>query len=173
MTDAGLQIEPAAADALLALEIWDEVEAVSAALADLVGPLPAPCRAASSGPRRILWWEPQTWLVRAPLETRDSLPEALAAALQGRGAVIDVSGGFRRIRLQGPMWREFLMIGGVFDAEHGFPLGSVAGTVIHHLSVRLDAVDADTVDAYVAPSYAADLLHHWRKAQARLGPVAR
>lgn len=165
----GVRIEPAAADALLAVELWDDVEAVSADLADLVGPLPAPCSAASLGAQRVLWWEPQTWLVRAPLNLRQGLSEPLAAALQGRGAVADVSGGFRRIRAQGPMWRELLMIGGVFDAEHGFPVGSTAGTVIHHLPVRFDAVDAGTVDAYVAPSYAEELLHHWRKAQARFG----
>ena len=168
----GVDIEPAAADALLAVELWDDVEAASADLADLVGPLPAPCRAASSGVQRVLWWESQTWLVRAPLKMRDGLSEPLAAALQGRGAVTDVSGGFRRIRVHGPLWREFLMIGGVFDAEHGFPVGSTVGTVIHHLPVRLDAVDAGTVDAYVAPSYAEELLHHWRKAQARLASAA-
>ena len=104
---------------------------------------------------------------------RDGLSEPLAAALQGRGAVTDVSGGFRRIRVHGPLWRELLMIGGVFDAEHGFPVGSTAGTVIHHLPVRLDAVDAGTVDAYVAPSYAEELLHHWRKARLRRGRSSR
>lgn len=163
-----LDIEPAAADALVAVELWDDAEAVSTDLADLAGPLPAPCRAASSGLKRVLWWEPQTWLVRAPLMMRDGLSEPLAAALRGRGAVTEVSGGFRRIRVRGPLWREFLMIGGVFDAEHGLPVGSTAGTVIHHLPVRLDAVDAGAVDAYVASSYAEELLHHWRKAQARL-----
>ena len=163
-----LVIEPAAADLLLAIELWDDVDSVSADLADLLGPLPAPCRAASSSARRVLWWEPQTWLVRAPLNMRDVLSDPLAAALRDRGALTDVSGGFRRIRVQGLQWRELLMIGGVFDAEHGFPVGSTAGTVIHHLPVRLDAVDADTLDAYVAPSWAEELLHHWRKAQARL-----
>ena len=167
-----LAIEPAVADALLAIELWDDAEGASADLAGLIGPLPAPCRAAPSGLHRVLWWEPQTWLVRAPLDLRDSLPEPLTAALEGRGAVTDVSGGFRRIRARGSKWRELLMIGGVFDAEHGFPVGSVVGTVIHHLPVRLDAVDADTVDAYVAPSYAEELLHHWRKAQARLVSAA-
>jgi heterotetrameric sarcosine oxidase gamma subunit len=171
-TRQALELEPAAADALLAVELWDDVEAVSADLADLVGPLPAPGRAAPSGVTRVLWWEPQTWLVRAPLKMRDGLSEPLAAGLRERGAVTDVSGGFRRVRVHGPLWREFLMIGGVFDAEHGFPVGSTAGTVIHHLPVRLDAVDAGAVDAYVAQSYAEELLHHWRKAQARLASAA-
>lgn len=172
MTDAGmkppLEIEPAAAEVLLAVEIWEEVDAVSADLAGLVGPLPSACRAVSSGAVRVLWWEPLTWLVCAPMRMRDGLAEALSAALSGRGEVTDVSGGLRRIRVQGRGSRELLMIGGVFDAEHGFPVGTTAGTVIHHVPVRLDAVDAGTVDAFVAPSFADELLHHWRKAQARL-----
>jgi heterotetrameric sarcosine oxidase gamma subunit len=170
--NAALVIEEAPPEALLAVELWDEFDAAGRDLADLVGPLPAPGRAASWGAGRVLWWEPRTWVARGPLEIRDHLPGALDAALAGRGAVTDLSAGFRRLRLQGPMARELLMIGAVFDAEHGFPVGSMVGTVIHHLPVRLDAVEAETIDAYVLPSYADNLLHHWRKAQGRLIPAA-
>ncbi len=171
MTDAGLDpsltIAPAAPEALLAVEIWDGVEAVAADLSPLTGPLPSPCAAAGPDDLRVLWWEPDTWLIRAPLARRDALRAELTAVLAGRGAVTDLSAGFKRIRLTGLRARELLMIGAVFDAEHDFPVGALVGTVIHHLPVRLDAVEAETIDAYVLPSYADDLLHHWRKAQGR------
>jgi hypothetical protein len=62
-----------------------------------------------------------------------------------------------------------MMIGGVFDAESpAFASGCVAGTVIHHLPVRLDVIDAETVDAYIPPSYAAELMGHWQRSIARL-----
>jgi hypothetical protein len=61
------------------------------------------------------------------------------------------------------------MIGGVFDAESpSFGPGSMAGTVIHHMPVRLDVVSEGAVDAYVPPSYADDLLDHWRRSAARI-----
>jgi heterotetrameric sarcosine oxidase gamma subunit len=172
VTDAGLDtsltITPAAPEALLAVEIWDAVEAVAADLSPLTGPLPSPCHAAGPDDLRVLWWEPQTWLIRAPLARRDALIIALTAALAGRGAVTDLSAGFKRIRLTGPRARDLLMIGAVFDAEHSLPTGALVGTVIHHLPVRLDAVEAEIIDAYMLPSYANDLLHHWRKAWGRM-----
>ena len=86
----------------------------------------------------------------------------LTTRLGGEGGLTDVSGGFRRIRVQGLRWRELMMIGGVFDAEdEAFAPGCVVGTMIHHLPVRLDVVAIDTVDAYILPSYAEELLHHW------------
>ena len=45
----------------------------------------------------------------------------------------------------------------------------VAGTVIHHLPVRLDVLASDTVDAYTPPSYAAELSALWARSIARLG----
>jgi hypothetical protein len=43
-----------------------------------------------------------------------------------------------------------------------------AGTLLHHVSVRYDVVDEDRAHIHVAPSYAADLLHHLETAAARL-----
>jgi heterotetrameric sarcosine oxidase gamma subunit len=115
---------------------------------------------------RILWWEPKVWLVRgSDLD--------LADALADDGAAIDISGAFTRLRITGGAWRDLLMIGGVFDAESpAFAPGCIAGTVIHHLPVRLDVVDPQTVDAYTPPSYAAELAHHWETAARRMGVVA-
>ena len=165
---AGLQIATAPADTLLLIAIWGDVETVGTRLAEALGALPAVGRAAVAGARRTLWWEPRTWLVCAPADDRDVTAERLAERVGGDGAVTDVSGGWRRIRVQGPRWRELMMLGAVFDAESAsFEPGCVAGTIIHHLPVRLDVVAHDIVDAYTPPSYADELLHHWTAARRR------
>lgn len=173
MTDAdvlpALTVLRAEPEALFLVETWGDGAAVERRLAAAGIAAPAPCRSASAGDLRLMWWEPNTWLIRAPKPLRDETGARLTEALAGEGAVTDVSGAFVRVRVEGALWRSLLMIGGVFDAESpSFGPGSVAGTVIHHLPVRLDVIGDGAVDAYVPPSYAADLLHHWGAAAARL-----
>ena len=164
--ETGVQVEPAASATLLIVEIWGDVAVVEARLR---ATLPAPGKALAAAGWRALWWEPETWLIRPAAEADSTVAAGLSAAIGGEGALTDVSGAFRRIVLQGPAWRSLLMIGGVFDAESpSFGPGCVAGTVIHHTPVRLDVLSPTTVEAYVPPSYAEDLLHHWRRSAARL-----
>ncbi len=173
MTDAAvlpaLTVRRTEPEALFLVETWGDGAAVERRLAATGIATPAPCRSASSGDLRLIWWEPNTWLIRAPKPLRDETAARLTEALAGEGAVTEVSGAFVRVRVEGALWRSLLMIGGVFDAEaESFGPGSVAGTVIHHLPVRLDVIGDSAVDAYVPPSYAADLLHHWTAAAGRL-----
>jgi len=164
--ETGVQVEPIVPATLLIVEIWGDVAGVEARLG---ATLPAPGKALATAGWRALWWEPGTWLIRAAPEANPTLAAGLSAAIEGQGALTDVSGAFRRIILQGPAWRSLLMVGGVFDAESpAFGPGCVAGTVIHHMPVRLDVLAPTTVEAYVPPSYAEDLLHHWRGAATRL-----
>ncbi len=172
MTDAAvlpaLTVRRTEPEALFLVETWGDGAAVERRLAAAGIATPALCRSTSSGDLRLMWWEPNTWLVRSPKPLRDETAARLTEALAGDGAVTDVSGAFVQVRVEGALWRSLLMIGGVFDAEaEGFGPGSVAGTVIHHLPVRLDVIGDGAVDAYVPPSYAADLLHHWGAATAR------
>jgi heterotetrameric sarcosine oxidase gamma subunit len=164
-----LEVRITPPDGLFLLEAWGDGAAVSQRIAARWAALPTPCGAVSAGAGRLLWWEPAVWLLRTGLEDRPAALAHLTDALADYGAVTEVSGGFRRLRVSGVGWRELLMIGGVFDAEAPrFGPGCVAGTVIHHLPVRLDVVDALTVDAYTPSSYSADLLHHWTVSAARL-----
>ncbi len=166
MTD----VEILPTDALIAIDLWGAAEDVAARLD--CG-LPAPCRALAWGEHRILWWEPTVWLVRAPRSEREATLEILTAAVGDDGAATDLSGAFTRIRITGEGWRDLLMIGGVFDAEApSFGMGSVAGTAIHHMPVRLDVVDETIVDAYTPPSYAEALLGHWRRSLVRAAQPA-
>jgi heterotetrameric sarcosine oxidase gamma subunit len=156
-----VQIKPPAT--LLALEIWGAQAAVERGLG---ASLPQSCRSADLNGSRWLWWEPGVWLVRGDAER---LRSSLEDAVGDHGAVTNLSGGFVRIGVMGALWRDLLMIGGVFDAESpSFGPGSIAGTVIHHMPVRLDVIGEDAVEAYVPPSYAGDLMHHWTRSAARL-----
>jgi sarcosine oxidase gamma subunit len=151
-----LTIEVQPPERLLAIELWGDRAAVEARFG---APLPLPGQSIDLGGWRILWWEPGIWIVRMDAGPQTDLELAM----------IDLSGGFVRIRLFGRLWRELLMIGGVFDAEApDFGPGSVAGTVIHHMPVRLDVISQGTVDAYVPPSYAENLIDHWTRSKARL-----
>jgi len=165
----GLQVRLAPREALFQLEIWGAMTAVEDRLQ---AALPLPCRSRTAGNARILWWEPGTWLVRAPIAEHVASLERLTLVAGGDGAVTDVSSAFTRLHVEGPLWRDLLMIGGVFDAEApDFGPGCVAGTVIHHLPIRLDVLSDAVVEAYVPPSYAEDLLGHWTRASARIDGV--
>jgi heterotetrameric sarcosine oxidase gamma subunit len=141
------------------IDIWGDVAAVERRLG---AGLPKAGRSTTLNASRIMWWEPKVWLVRG-------FAADLADAIAEDGAAIDVTGAFSRLRITGEAWRELLMIGGVFDAESAtFAPDCIAGTVIHHLPVRLDVIDPQTVEAYTPPSYAAELAHHWEAAAGRI-----
>ncbi len=162
MTDP-LEITVLPSEPLTQIEVWGDVAAVEGSLGAV---LPKVGRSTTLNASRIMWWEPKVWLVRG---TSTDFAEVLA----GDGAAIDVTGAFSRLRITGPDWRELLMIGGVFDAESpAFAPDCIAGTVIHHLPVRLDVIAPQTVDAYTPPSYAAELAHHWEVAARRMAVLA-
>ncbi len=118
---------------------------------------------------RCLRVEPTVWWLVGPLEELDAMRLRLRFALGDDGADTDLSGGFARLEIAGPAWREPLMIGGVFDAEAaGFGRDRTVGTLLHHIGVRYDVVDEDRLHIHVAPSYRDHLLHHLEAAIGRL-----
>ncbi len=158
-----LEIAVLEPEPLAQIEVWGDVAAVEGRLG---ASLPRAGQSITFNGARLMWWEPKVWLVRG-------FAADLADAIAEDGAAIDVTGAFSRLRITGAAWRELLTIGGVFDAESPtFGRDCIAGTVIHHLPVRLDVIDAQTVDAYTPPSYAAELAHHWRAAAQRIRVVA-
>jgi heterotetrameric sarcosine oxidase gamma subunit len=157
--------------ALIAVDAWSNLDAAAARLGDsLGGRLPGLLESSDlAGGWRALRAEPTAWWLVGPLAGLEGRLGAIEAALGEDGAAVDVSGGFARLAVAGPAWRELLMVGGVFDAEDpAFGPGSTAGTVLHHAGVRYDVVDDARVHILVAPSYAHDLLEHLRAAAARL-----
>lgn len=172
MTDARTIVEPLEPAAVIAIDLWSE-QGGAAVGATLGGDLPGLLRSAdlASG-WRALRVEPTVWWLTGPLAALESAFADVEAALGEDGAAVDLCGGFARLQVAGPGWRELLMVGGVFDAEDpAFGPGSTAGTMLHHASVRYDVVDDDRVHILVAPSYAHDLLEQLRGAATRLEPA--
>jgi heterotetrameric sarcosine oxidase gamma subunit len=157
------RFQTAAPDALLRIELWGDATPVSARFQAAFGaPLPGASRAISIDTLRVIWREPGAWMIRGPLADREALLARLSQIVDADGAVTDISGAASRCRLLGPDWRILLTHGGVFDAEDpAFAAGCVAGTVVEHMAVRFDVISQTEVDAYVAPSYAADLFASW------------
>ncbi|CAN5383288.1 hypothetical protein BH10PSE5_BH10PSE5_11410 [soil metagenome] len=158
MTD---RFQTAPPELIVRLELWSGAAQVRARFEAGFGvSLPDPNRSVSTGDLRVIWREPGAWMIRGP--SLGDLLERLTKVAGADGAVTDISGAASRCRLTGEDWRILLTHGGVFDAEDpAFAPGCVAGTVIEHMAVRYDVIAADTIDVYVAPSYAVDLLAYW------------
>ncbi len=156
VTDARTTARLLPPTALIAFDIW--------------GKLPHPAWSTELQESwRTIRLEPTVWWLTGPVEQAEAMFDRLEAVLGDDGGVTDLTGGFARIAVAGPAWRELLMIGGVFDAESaGFGVGSTAGTLLHHVAVRYDVVSDDEVHILLAPSYADDLLHHLSAAIPRL-----
>lgn len=174
MTDGPTTVEATPPAALIAFDLWSNPGAAEGRIGEaLGGRLPGPGRSAALADAwRAIRVEPTVWWLAGPPETLPATVARLESALQADGAATDLTGGFARLRLVGPNWRELLMIGGVFDAESAdFGPDSTVGTLLHHIGVRYDVVAEDEVHIHVAPSYADDLLRHLRAAASRLaGP---
>lgn len=174
MTEAQTTVETLGPAALIAVDVWSDIDTAAARLAGtLGGSLPGLLEVSDlAGGWRAVRIEPTVWWLVGPLPDLEAALAATEAALADGGAAVDLSGGFARLEIAGPDWREVLMTGGVFDAEDpAFGPGSTAGTVLYHASVRYDVIDEQRVRILVAPSYARDLLHHLRVTAARLEPV--
>jgi heterotetrameric sarcosine oxidase gamma subunit len=159
--------------ALIAIDLWSGIDDAGARLGAALGALPGLLRSTDlTGGWRALRVEPTVWWLTGPLAGLDATLCAVEAALGEDGAAVDLSGGFARLEVDGPAWRELLMVGGVFDAEDpAFGPDSTAGTILHHVGVRYDVVHDRRVHILAPPSYAHDLLEHLRAAAARLEPT--
>jgi heterotetrameric sarcosine oxidase gamma subunit len=171
VTDTRTLVEALEPAALIAFDLWSEPEVAAARIGEaLGGALPGLTHSTPlPGGWRAIRVEPTVWWLSGPLADLDRQFAQLEAALGEDGAATDLSGGFTRLGVSGPAWREVLMIGGVFDAENpDFGAGSTAGTLLHHASVRHDVTAEDRVHIHVPPGHAEDLLHHLRTALTRL-----
>jgi len=116
----------------------------------------------------LLGIEPAAWLLRAPISQEAEAGAWLADLAADQGAVIVLTGGLARFRLEGPRWRELLTINAVFDAEDpAFGPGRVAATILNHAAIWIDVVTETTADIYSLPSYAEHLAAGWRHAMGR------
>lgn len=151
MTD--VTIEQLGRAPLHVLELWGDPRAAAKRIAKALGhDLPKAGKAQGN----VLRLSPTTWLVEGDVG-------ALNQALGDGGALTPTGGGYERVRLSGPKWRNLLMEGGLFDAESpAFGIDCVVTTPIDHVAVTLRVESEDACLAYVPASHAADLLHFWQ-----------
>jgi heterotetrameric sarcosine oxidase gamma subunit len=149
-----------APEALLRLDLWTGP-------AD--GVLPNVGHALDAFQGRLIGIEPAAWLLRAPMPQESEAGTWLAGLAGDHGAVIVLTGGLVRFRLEGARWRELLTINAVFDVENpAFAPGSVAATILNHAAIWIDVVTDAAADVYCLPSYSEHLATGWRHAISRM-----
>ena len=161
-----------AGQALFRMALWNNAAGARIS-AGLGAALPEPCRAVVVGGLRISWLEDAHWLIACADDATDTVRGRIEALVGSDGTLVEVGGALAGRSITGPGWREFLMIGGVFDFEDpGFGPGSVARTVMHHSALLIDVIAADCVHAYVPASHAEDFFGFWDAEIARMQAAA-
>lgn len=160
---AGVKVKELPFLTQLSLRVDPESAAV-AAVSDALGvTLPAePCTSAVAGDVTVLWFGPDEWLVVTPAED-GALERSLKDAVQGQGAVVDVSAQRTTISLTGARARDLLAHGCSIDLH---PRVNTAGTCVQtHLAkagVALWTRDDTATDYWVIVRTSfADYLAHW------------
>ncbi len=161
MLNPGVTVTACPPDALLRLDLW-------------TGPapeaLPGIGRSLDTPHGRLLGIEPAAWLLRAPMTNETDGGAWLQSLASDNGAVIILTGGLARFRLEGPRWRELLTINAVFDVEDpAFSPGRVAATILNHAAIWIDVITDTAADVFCLPSYGEHLAAGWRHAISRMG----
>jgi sarcosine oxidase, subunit gamma len=91
---------------------------------------------------RVIWLGPDEWLVTSPFQTPQGLESGLRDAVDGRGAVVDVSAQRATLWLTGKHARDLLSAGCSVDLHpRVFGRGSATQALIGLTSVVLVALD--------------------------------
>ena len=91
-----------------------------------------------AGGRKAIWVQPGSWLIKAPVAERDSLPASLRDTLNGVAAVVDQSHGRTVFELRGAHVQDVLARICRLDLhDRAFPPGSSAVTYVGHVSCQL------------------------------------
>ena len=127
---------------------------------------PAPNRAVAAGDLTILWHGPGQWLiVRAPAAA--PLADELARVCEEGAAVVDLGHARSVLRLEGEAVRDVLAKGTSIDLRPAhFAPGACALTALGKIGALLHAVAPETIDVYVARSYAQAMIE-WLQHAAR------
>ena len=160
MADAPVRITPRGPLDIAQVAAFGEAAATADRLSKHFGLTitPTPNRAAAAGDLTVLWHKPGQWLImRTPGTTQ--LADEVAALLGEDAAVVDLGHARAAFRLEGPGTRDLLAAGTSVDlrAAHFAP-GACALTALGKIGALLHAVAPDTIDVYVARSYAQALV---------------
>lgn len=143
LAQVGLRVEPGSAAA-------DRVEAA------LGVELPANNRVNAVGDRRVLWLGPDEWLVVGPDGSEGEISALLEQALEGAGAVVDLSGNRTGIEIRGPRGRDLLATCCSLDLHpRVFGPGQCAQTLLQKAPILIEQTADDVTLLHVRPSFAA------------------
>jgi sarcosine oxidase subunit gamma len=127
-----------------------------------------PNRAITADDLTVLWHGPGQWLiVRAPTAT--SLADEVARVCGEDAAVVDLGHARSVLRFEGESIRDVLAKGTSVDLRPArFAPGAYALTALGKIDALLHAVGPETIDVYVAGSYAQALIE-WLEHAAHAG----
>jgi sarcosine oxidase, subunit gamma len=144
-----LQIAPEPFPAMIDLRV-DPGSPAAAAVAEHLGVgLPTTsCAWVETDTVRVIWLGPDEWLITSRSRTPRELEAGLRDAVDGNGAVVDVSGQRVAVRLTGEHARDVLAGGCSIDLHpRVFARGAAAQTLLGLASVVLLALD-DTATSF-------------------------
>ena len=135
---------------------------LAAACRDALGlALPGPLDSIATGDRCLRWMSPDEWLLSCPAADTLALERALRDALDGGGAITEVTGGYCVLRLEGPGVRELLARSTTLDVDpRAFPPGRVANSTFARATATIRRIEGDVHELVVRRSFA-DYVARW------------
>ena len=119
-----------------------------------------PCTYASVADVAAYWLAPDEWLVAVAADAKDETEERLRA-LDGAGAVVDVSAGYVRYNLRGPTAAELLMKASPYDFDRRtFGPGRCVQTVFAKTTALVARCTDASFDLAIRRSYV-DYFERW------------
>jgi sarcosine oxidase subunit gamma len=117
--------------------------------------LPSHVGSTISGPVRVLCLAPGEWLLVSPAHSGSNLKGELEPDLPTHGlTLVDLTDGFSRLLIQGPLARELLSKGCGLDIHpRHFMAGRCARTRFSEISVVVECTGACEFELHVARSY--------------------
>lgn len=123
--------------------------------------LPGSLQSSSSGAVVVRWVSPDAWLVSVESEASASFESDVLKALNGHGAVVDVSGGYARLELSGPSLQDVLKMSTPYDVHPAhFTPGKVVSTTFAKATVLMRALAGGDCELLVRRSFA-DYAFRW------------
>ena len=114
-----------------------------------------PCTFAVGADLAAYWLGPDEWLVTVTAGAKDELESRLRGALDGSGAVVDVSSGYVRYNLHGQAAAEVLMKASPYDFDGpSFGPGRCVQTVLAKTTALVACRQDSSFDLAIRRSYA-------------------
>ena len=121
----------------------------------------APCTTTENGDAGIYWLGPTEWLVIVAQDTKRGVEARLRHALQGRGVLVDVSGGQTLLNVSGSGVETLLMKSSGYDFQSGrFGTGRCVQTTFAKATALVSKRGDGSVDVIVRRSFA-DYIARW------------